>query len=245
MRVAFTIAFGDGKYRKMSEVLKKTVERYSPDTDFRIIDEFTPYDEGLPDRELFPKDYKYPKLEILSKMDDPDTEYLFIDADAFVFCNLGLMFDNIEPGKLIIEWGKSKDGLWSGRKNYKFVENMAEAGVEGLKPYQINSGFMMWKGEMPCFKKSLEYIKNYTALDPKGKRGDEYYLCAAIQKTDTVVKPLNKIKNNQLGTYWNGKIGYNNGMLTNSRYKTPRYIQHYGNKNWDNEFVQKVVKKYG
>ena len=64
--VAFTIAFGNGKYMQMAEALKATIEKYSPGVEFLIFKDgdFTPFEEGLPKgRKLYPKDYKYPKIE--------------------------------------------------------------------------------------------------------------------------------------------------------------------------------------
>jgi len=192
-RVAFTIAFGKKRYEIMARALEQTIRKYAPGVDFIIFTEedITPYAEGLPQgRKLYPKDYKYPKIEIMTKLRDPDTQYLFIDADCFVFCDLNHVFERIEPGKLLMHWVYKEDGTWAGFEDLNFVEGWKQAGIGGLEPYSLNSGFIAWQGHMPCFDKAFELIKDYTVVaDDKGRRGDEYYYCAGIQLTNTAVIP--------------------------------------------------------
>ncbi len=245
-RVAFTIAFGKKRYQIMAKALKETLARNAPDVEFRIFTEedITPYSEGLPQgRKLFPKDYKYPKIEIMTRLRDPDTQYLFIDADCFIFCSLDQMFEKIEPGKLLMHWVYNEDGTWAGIPELKFVDAWAQEGVTGLEPYSLNSGFIGWQGHMPCFDKALELIKTKTVMaDDKGKRGDEYYYCAGIQLTNTPVTSTESFEN-ELGMFWRGKIGYQNGKLTCDYYQHTKQIQHYGNPNWSNRYVQRVIRE--
>ena len=50
------------------------------------------------------------------------------------------------------------------------------------------------EGHKSCFKESLDYISKYDLKDSKGLKGDEYYLCAAIQKCKTQVIPIDYSK---------------------------------------------------
>lgn len=245
-RVAFTIAFGKKRYEIMARALGETVARHSPGVEFRIFGDadITPYHEGLPrGRRLYPKDYKYPKIEIMTKLRDPDTQYLFIDADCFVFCSLDSMFERIEAGKLLMHWVYNEDGSWAGIPALRFAEAWAQEGVEGLEPFSLNSGFIGWQGHMPCFDKALELIKTKTVMaDDKGRRGDEYYYCAGIQLTRTDVVSTESFPN-ELGMFWRGRIGYQGGRLTCAAYPEGRLIQHYGNPNWSNRHVQRVIRE--
>jgi hypothetical protein len=82
-------------------------------------------------------------------------------------------------------------------------------------------------------------------MDPKGLKGDEYYYCAAIQLSDVDIVPLDYDKI-PLGKFWNGKIGFDGEKLTCSAYpKNDRIIQHYGNHNFDNPYVKKILRSYG
>ncbi len=243
-RVAFTIAFGKRRYKIMARALAETMKRYAPDVEFIIFTEedVTPYEEGLPKgRQLYPKDYKYPKIEIMTKLRDPDTQYLFIDADCFVFTDLDHIYNRIEPGKLLMHWVHNEDGTWAGIKELNFVDAWAQAGFEGLEPYSLNSGFISWQGHMECFDKALELIKNVSVTaDDKGKRGDEYYYCAGIQLTKTPVISTESF-DNELGMFWRGKIGKEDGKLTCDYYDKTKLIQHYGAHNWANLHVQSII----
>lgn len=244
-RVIFTIAFGKKRYEIMARALGKTLEQYAPDAEFIIFgdDDVTPYSEGLPTgRKLYPKDYKYPKIEIMTRLRDPDTQYMFIDADCFVFCNLDHMFERIEPGKLLMHWVYNEDGTWAGLPDLRFVEAWAKEGVTGLEPYSLNSGFIGWQGHMECFDKALDLIKTKTVMaDDKGRRGDEYYYCAGIQLTKTPVISTEDFEN-ELGMLWRGDLGYKDGRLTCDYYERTPLIQHYGNPNWANKHVQRIIR---
>ena len=68
-KIAFTVAFGSDIYINMANCLKKTVNLYSPSVDFKIFGDFyTPFNSKLKDKNQLPKDFKYPKLEIFTKL---------------------------------------------------------------------------------------------------------------------------------------------------------------------------------
>lgn len=247
-KVAFTIAFGKEKYQRMARCLKATVEEYSPGVEFRIYgqDDFTPLSEGLPkDRDLYPKDYKYPKVEIMSRLTEPDTKYMFIDADAFVFGDIGPYFDLLEENQVIIEYVYRGDSGWAGESKLQFHKVCADVGLENIEPYSINSGFIMWHGAQEGFAKALQFIKEFTFDDVKGRVGDEYYFCAGLQAARANIKPLDYdvIK---IGKFWRGRVGFDGERLTSTRYPAnDRIIQHYGNRNYYNPHVQKIMHRYG
>lgn len=247
-KLAFTVAFGPDKYQYMAQALKRSVEKYSPGVDFVILGEglFTPLNEGLPrDRPILPKDRKYPKIEILSNLKDPNTQYMYIDADCIVTCDISPLFELIHPDILHIEYVYNTDGNWAGVKGLPFPESCQKVGIEGVKPYSLNSGFMMWQGEMPCFKKALEIIKTYNIDDPKGRIGDEYYFCLGVQLSGTRVEPLD-YKKIKLGKYWNGLTYSRKGKLLNDFYPdNDREIIHYGNFNYENPVIRKHLEKFG
>ena len=243
-KIAFTVAFGSNVYKNMAYCLKKSVNLYSPSVDFKILGEdyYTPFDSNLKDKKLLPKDYKYPKLEIFTKLKDPDVIYMYIDADSFVFGDLNPYFDLIEDDELMIEYCYSGKKGWAGNKDLDFVNACEKAGIKGMKPFSINSGFMIWKNQIKCFEYALDLIKNKTIDDDKGRVGDEYYLCAGLQLAKTKIKPLNydEVK---IGKFWNGKIKYKDKRLICSCYpENDRIIQHYGNNNYFNLEVKKVFK---
>lgn len=246
-RLAFTIAFGPPRYRIMAEALKESLKISNPDLEFKIFSDgdFTPYEEGLPlGRKLYPKDYKYPKIEIMTRLRDPDTQYLFIDADCFVFCDLDHIFSKIEPNKLLMHWIYNQNGTWAGIPELRFADAWAKEGIEGLEPYSLNSGFIGWQGHAPAFDKALELIKTKTVMtDDKGRRGDEYYYCAGIQLTNTGVISTEDFPN-ELGMLWRGKLGTKQGMLTCAAYSEIKKIQHYGNVNWPNPHVQRLIEHF-
>jgi hypothetical protein len=246
--LAFTMAFGDERYMRMARALERSISQYSPNTEFKIFakNDFTPYSEGLPKRrKLYPKDFKYPKIEVMTKLSDPDTRYMFIDADAFVFGDLSPYFEQIKPNELTVEYVYNGKNGWAGVPNLQFSTRCKEAGLNGVEPYSLNSGFMMWQGKMPCFSTALELIKNVTINDSKGQKGDEYYYCAAIQLSKTIINPLDYEKVH-LGKFWNGKIKMKGDRLVCSAYpKNDRIIQHYGNHNYDNPHVKRLLRKFG
>jgi|GEM_PF-4885033 len=247
-KLAFTIAFGPKKYTNMARALQESISRYSPGIEFRIFDDsdITPYEQALPnDRKLHPKDYKYPKLEIMSKMQDPDTRYMYIDADAFVFGDISPYFDLIDNDELMIEYVYNGSNGWAGINKFQFIDRCEEAGLPGLEPYSINSGFIVWQGKQQCFETALKLILDKTLNDLKGRKGDEYYLCAGIQLSKTRVKPINYdvVK---LGKLWNGDVSYKDGMLACTAYPNKDLIiQHYGNNNYNNPAIQKVLQDFG
>lgn len=244
--IAFTIAFNE-KYKIMARALKASIERYCKDLEFIIYSDgdFTPYEKGLPkDRHLYPKDYKYPKLEILSLMKDSDIRYMFLDADSLVFGDIYEYFNLINPGELMIEYVYCGNSGWAKRGKYDFVKACQKSGLNNMEPYSINSGFILWQGEQKCFEKSLELIKNYTFEDKKGKTGDEYYLCAGIQLAGTNVIPIN-YDNIKLGKYWNGNIALKDNYLVCDYYNNDKkLIVHYGNNNYYNHSVRTGIKEY-
>lgn len=247
-KLAFTIAFGAERYTKMAKALEASFKKNTPGVEFKIFTEkdITDFNEGLPkDRELYAKDYKYPKIEIMSKLMDPDTKYMFIDADTFVTGNIEPYFDLIKNNQLMIEYVYNGDSGWAGINNLQFSRACSEAGIDGIEPYSINSGFIVWHGRQTCFDYALNLIKSKTINDPKGRKGDEYYICAGIQKTNTDVVPID-YSIVKLGKYWNGKLSIERDSLICSFYpQKDRIIQHYGNNNFDSPNVQKTLKKYG
>jgi len=243
-KIAFTVAFGSDIYINMANCLKKTVNLYSPSVDFKILGEgfYTPFNSTLKDTNHLPKDFKSPKLEIFTKLNDPDAIYMYIDADSFVFGDLNPYFDLIEDDELIIEYVYSGKNGWAGNKKLDFVNACEKAGIKGMKPFSINSGFMIWKNQKKCFEYALDLIKNKTIDDEKGRVGDEYYLCAGLQLAKTKIKPLN-YNEVKIGKFWNGSIKYKNKRLICSSYPAnDRIIQHYGNSNYFNLEVKKVFK---
>ena len=49
----------------------------------------------------------------------------------------------------------------------------------------------------------------------------------------------------KVGKFWGGSIGFDGTKLTSSRYpKNDRIIQHYGNDNYCNPNVQKILRAY-
>ena len=103
--LAFTVAFGDQKYQSMAEICKKSFELMNPNIEFKIFSDgdFTPY-ENINKKLIYPKDFKYPKLEIFTKLKDKNTNYMFIDADSIINNNLSKYFDTINEGELTIEY---------------------------------------------------------------------------------------------------------------------------------------------
>ena len=71
---------------------------------------------------------------------------------------------------------------------------------------------MMWRGKVECFNEILKIIKNYDILDSKGLTGEEYYLCAAIQRSRTNINPINYSQNNFV-KLWNYNFKFHNNNL--------------------------------
>ena len=67
--LAFTIAFGELKYKSMAEICKKSFEQKNPNIEFKIFSDgdFTPY-KNIGKKLVHPKDFKYPKLELFTKL---------------------------------------------------------------------------------------------------------------------------------------------------------------------------------
>ena len=243
--LAFTIAYGDSRFSYMAETLQKSFKYWNPEIEFKIFgDEFITPIKNLNKKKIYPKDLKRPKLEILSKLNDPDTKYMYIDADTFVENNVSKYFKMINENDLIIEYKYNQTGYWSDIKNLNFVKVCQNAGLENLLPYSINSGIIMWRGHKSCFKESLDYISKYDLKDSKGLKGDEYYLCAAIQKCKTQVIPIDysKIKICKL---WNEDFEIKNNKINILNSNINNFdIIHYGNHNYYNFNILKIIKKY-
>ncbi len=243
--LAFTIAFGDQKYQSMAEICKKSFELMNPNIEFKIFSDgdFTPY-ENINKKLIYPKDFKYPKLEIFTKLKDKNTNYMFIDADSIINNNLSKYFDTINEGELTIEYRLNKTGFWANINNLNFVETCKKAGLNNIKPYSINSGFLMWRGHQMCFDKALEYILNYNLDDKKGLNGDEYYLCAAIQKCNTKINQLNYEKF-KICKLWNENFKFTKNDLIISNKSSKEFdIIHYGNHNYYDLDLFKMLQKY-
>lgn len=243
--LAFTISYGEKRFKYMAETLKKSFKYWNPETEFKIFGEelITPISK-IKKKKIYPKDLKRPKLEILSKLNDPNTNYIFIDADSIVENNISKYYELINDDELIIEYRYNKSGYWADLNNLNFVDVCKSAGLGDFLPYSINSGIIMWRGHKSCFKKSLDYILEYDLNDSKGLKGDEYYLCAAIQKCKTKINPINYSKM-KICKLWNEKFEIRNNKinLINSNLNSFDII-HYGNHNYFNLKVYKILKKY-
>ena len=51
-----------------------------------------------------------------------------------------------------------KDGTKISK--YNFVKCCNDVGLDEVESYSLNGGFMMWEGEITCFKKTIEFLKN-------------------------------------------------------------------------------------
>jgi len=241
-RVVFTIAYGNRRYKEMAEVLKICMDRYCPNLEFRIYDErhISPMKVRNP---VVPKDSRRGKLDICAQLQDPDTQYLYLDCDMFVFCDLSPLFDYIEKDSIIITWRKSPGGKWDSREDLDFPLRCNQAGIKGkIEAYHINGGFFLWQGGIDVFSKTLELFDNYDIPDWKGLKGDEYYICAAIQLTKTKPIPLQDIEKNPLRVYWLGNISVKNGILFSDFNEKQGLVQHYGSNHWDKPYVQQVAR---
>ena len=169
---------------------------------------------------------------------------MFIDADSIINNNLSKYFDTINEGELTIEYRLNKTGFWANINNLNFVETCKKAGLNNIKPYSINSGFLMWRGHQMCFDKALEYILNYNLDDKKGLNGDEYYLCAAIQKCNTKINQLNYEKF-KICKLWNENFKFTKNDLIISNKSSKEFdIIHYGNHNYYDLDLFKMLQKY-
>ena len=246
---AFTVAFGDEKYLKMAQALEKSMKLYSPSIDFEIIDEsyLTPISQiyqGVDVNKLHPKSLKYSKMEAISLFNKEDYKYMYIDADSLVYGDISYIFDLVKKNQLLIEYIYNADEGWSGIKDLNFQLRSKEAGLEGIKPYSINSGFIVWQGKQNCFNDALYLIKNILIDDVKGRNGDEYYLCAALQRCNTQIVPIDydKVK---IVKMWNGKISYKNKKLKSDLYSDKRDIFHYGNQNYNHPSIFRAMDELG
>ena len=102
---------------------------------------------------------------------------------------------------------------------------------------------MMWEGEITCFKKTIEFLKKYDLNDSKGLTGEEYYLCAAIQYSKTRVLPINYEKIRLL-KLWNFDFKVHNSSILINNTPVDYDIIHYGNFNFYNTHIQRVIKFY-
>ena len=102
---------------------------------------------------------------------------------------------------------------------------------------------MMWEGEITCFQKTIEFLKKYDLNDSKGLTGEEYYLCAAIQYSKTRVFPINYEKIRLL-KLWNFDFKVNNSIILINNTPVDYDIIHYGNFNFYNMHIQRMIKFY-
>lgn len=241
-----TIAFGSKRYFDMAVALKNSFEKNNPEFEFKIFDEsfITPKKIHLKDKKkIYPKDLKYAKFEILKNLNKPNKKYVFIDADSIVLKNLSYLTNFIKKNCLTIEYKYDGNEGWSKIPRYNFVKCCNEAGLHHIEPYSLNGGFMMWEGKINCFEKTIEFLKKYDLKDSKGLTGEEYYLCAAIQYSKTNIFPINynKIK---LLKLWNFDFKENNLKITIDNDFVDHDIIHYGNFNFYNIHIQKIIKFY-
>ena len=140
--------------------------------------------------------------------------------------------------------GSHENHFNSSLKDLNFQLRSKEAGLEGIKPYSINSGFIVWQGKQNCFNDALYLIKNILIDDEKGRNGDEYYLCAALQRCNTQIVPIDydKVK---IVKMWNGKISYKNKKLKSDLYSDKRDIFHYGNQNYNHPSIFRAMDELG
>jgi uncharacterized CHY-type Zn-finger protein len=241
--VAFTTVYGSKKaqrkYRRMAKLLEIGVRTFSPQTEFRV---FTGSD--FEDRPIVKiKDRFRGKLEICRKCNDPDTRYMYMDADTFVFCDLEPMLNLNEEGTIALLWKKSPGGKWAGREDLDFRLGCKRAGIEGdIQAYQLNAGFMMWHGGIDVFDRALHLFDNYDIPDWKGTHDDEYYICAAIQHSDVKVRNVEDLEANEMRPYWLGTVSVKDCMLYSDAFTTQGRIQHYGMQNWKSKPVQTVAR---
>ena len=242
----FTVAFGNKRYKNMALALRESFLQYNSNFEFNIFDEkdFTPSAEFLKGKKkIYPKDYKYAKFEIMHNLNDENTNYIFIDADSFVFSDISYYLNFIKKNYLTIEYKYDGDLGWNKIKQYNFVKRCDEAGLKNMEPYSLNGGFMMWRGKVGCFNEILKIIKNYDILDSKGITGEEYYLCAAIQRSRTNINPINYSQNNFV-KLWNYNFKFHNDNLYIFGLQKKFDIVHYGNFNYFNSNIQKLLKKF-
>ena len=102
---------------------------------------------------------------------------------------------------------------------------------------------MMWRGKLKCFSETVRIIRNYDILDSKGTTGEEYYLSAGIQKSNTNVNPIDYSKNNFV-KLWNYQFYVKDLNFFINGYDDKLDIVHYGNFNYYNKNIQKLLKKF-
>jgi len=242
----FTIAFGSKRYFDMANALKNSFEKSNPEFEFKIFNEkfITPKKQHLKGKKkIFPKDYKYAKFEILKNLNDPNKKYIFIDADSIVLKNLSYLTNFIKKDVLTIEYKFDGNKGWNKISKYNFVKCCNDSGLDDIKPYSLNGGFMMWKGKIKCFQKTIDFLKKYDFNDSKGLTGEEYYLCAAIQHSKTNIFPINynRVK---LLKLWNFDFRVNNSKILINNNIINYDIVHYGNFNFYNIHMQRMIKFY-
>lgn len=236
--LAFTIAYGSRKYLKMARVLRTCMEKYSPGVEFAVYS-----DAGLAPCNLpYPRRSFRGKLELCANLCEPDTRYMFIDCDSFVFADLASLFERAEPGAFVIDWLQSPNGTWSGAPDLNFAGACRRAGISGVGPFQINSGFMMWRGKTPVFDRALELFDTVDLADRKGRRDDEYYVCAAIQTAGVKIISLREQSWNPVGYYWEGNLSMRDDRLHSDAFERQGVVQHYGGAFWKRPQVQQVAR---
>ena len=62
----------------------------------------------------------------------------------------------------MIEYVYRGDNGWANIKGLQFHKVAEKAGILGIEPYSINSGFIAWHGNQPGFAKALDLIKSVT-----------------------------------------------------------------------------------
>jgi hypothetical protein len=242
----FTVAFGNKRYKNMALALKKSFLQHNPKSKFKIFDEndFTPSKKFLKEKKkIYPKDYKYAKFEIMSNLTEQNTNYIFIDADSFVMSDISYYLNFIKDNHLTIEYKYDGSLGWNKISKYNFLKSCDEAGLKNIEPYSLNGGFMMWRGKIKCFHETVRTIRNYDILDGKGTTGEEYYLSVAIQKSKTNINPIDYNKNNFI-KLWNYKFYVKNFKLFINGSNDKQDIVHYGNFNYYNSDIQKLLKRF-
>lgn len=234
----FTIAYGKRKYLQMAEVLQTCIEKYSPGAEFKVFSD----DDVSPCNLPYPRRAMRGKIEICASLKDPETRYFFIDCDSFVFTDVSRFFEYVKPNELIIDWFKSPNGKWSGLDDLDFPAACRKAGLDGIVPFQLNSGLLMWQGNMPAFSKALELFDKFDFDDRKGRRDDEYYICAGIQLTGANILSLREQSWNPVGYYWKGNLSVRDGRLCSDAYSEQKDVQHYGGGFWKNKSIRKVSR---
>lgn len=234
----FTIAFGDEIYYRMAEKLKDSFEAYHPGLHLKIVDDqqirFSARNAGIDIHDtMHPKIFKPLGVYLQSMNEDVN---LYIDADSFVNANfeewMAATREILAHGGLCIEYKLNKTGLWDDKPELNFVDECEEAGVKNILPYSLNSGFFMFKDRSNVFRRWFELVSTLQFKSKKGRQGDEYYLCVAIQQSDEAVVRLDLQPLLPVAKLWGGHVKVEEGKLVSSRQSYHPYpVAHYGNHN--------------